>query len=426
MKVELHILQNFAPSNLNRDDTGSPKDCELGGVRRARVSSQCFKRAIRQAFVAHKLLDKGGLGTRTKRIVEALAKRLVEEKKVGEATATGVAKSVLVGIGLGVVEKDDTQKTEYLLYLPSRQIDVLASAIAKHWDVLAGPAMKPVATPAADGKKPKESTKAKAQKDAASALSKDVRDELSAAMWGKRRSPDLALFGRMIADKPDHNVDAACQVAHAISTNRVTMDFDFYTAVDDLKPGDTAGADMMGTIPFNSSCFYRYAVIDIDDLAKNLGGPEAAKDAEIQDLAKTTVGAFIRASVVAIPTGKQNSMAAQNRPSLVLAIVRDGGAPWSLANAFVKPVRPSEKTDLVRGSMDALDAHLGATANMYGTKGIKDAPWCALADGIEAPPHLSGKMASKETPGSALPGLTRDVRTIDALVAAVTAAAFGA
>jgi len=169
-------------------------------------------------------------------------------------------------------------------------------------------------------------------------------------------------------------MEASCQVAHAISTHRVTMDFDFYTAVDDLKPDDTSGADMMGTIPFNSACFYRYAVIDLDDLQRNLG-------AEDDQLARRTADAFLRGFVGAVPSGKQNSMAAHTRPSHILAVVRQKGEPWMLSNAFVKPVRPKEGRedgDLVSSSIQALEAHYDAHAKMYGTKGVRSALACAL------------------------------------------------
>jgi CRISPR system Cascade subunit CasC len=64
MFIELHILQNFAPSNLNRSDTGAPKDCEFGGHRRARISSQCLKRAIRRDAGFNKHLAEYGGGRR--------------------------------------------------------------------------------------------------------------------------------------------------------------------------------------------------------------------------------------------------------------------------------------------------------------------------------------------------------------------------
>src|SRR5690606_30773078 len=156
------------------------------------------------------------------------------------------------------------------------------------------------------------------------------------------RAVDLALFGRMLADLPDRNVDAACQVAHAISTHRVSAEFDYYTAVDDLKPDDTSGADMIGTVEFNSACYYRYANIDLRQLVKNLKGEAEEVDAE---LAEAAVRAFLIASRDAIPTGKQNSFAARNAPSFFLAVVRDRGA-WSLANAFVAPVNGQQEGGL--------------------------------------------------------------------------------
>jgi CRISPR system Cascade subunit CasC len=150
-------------------------------------------------------------------------------------------------------------------------------------------------------------------------------------------------------------------VAHAISTNKVSMEFDFFTAVDDLSPKEETGAGMMGTVEFNSACFYRYANIDLKQLAKNLGNDT--------ELAEKAVEAFLRASVAAIPTGKQNSMAAQNPPSLVFAVVREQGL-WSLANAFVNPVRPGND-GLVQKSITALEDYWGKLAAAYGEEEIK-------------------------------------------------------
>jgi len=200
------------------------------------------------------------------------------------------------------------------------------------------------------------------QKQLAAALKKsgvpvsDLREKLDGG-----KAADLALFGRMIADLPERNVEAACQVAHALPTNRVSMEFDFYTAVDDLRPEDTAGADMLGTVEFNSACFYRYANVDFDALTKNLD------DAE---LARRALWAFLRASITAVPTGKQNSMAAHNPPSFVLAVVRDGG-PWNLANAFLTPVQARQGGDLVQESIGRLDAYWGRLTAMYGLGGVR-------------------------------------------------------
>jgi len=171
--------------------------------------------------------------------------------------------------------------------------------------------------------------------------------------------PDVALFGRMLASQKVFDRDAACQMAHAISTHRVTMEMDFFTAVDDLNPEDTAGAGMMGFIGFDSACFYRYARIDWGQLLKNLNGNA--------DLARRTVEGFLRAAVAAVPSGKQTSFAANNPPSLLLAVVRQDGMGWSLANAFERPVRARRDSGLVTPSVEALDAYWGRLCQVYGT-----------------------------------------------------------
>lgn len=353
MIIELHILQNFAPSNLNRDDTGSPKDCEFGGHRRARISSQCFKRAIRQTFSKQNLIDESNLASRTKRLVDEITNRLKASGK-DENDARRVVENILNGVKLTV--KDDG-KTQYLLFLGAEEINSIAGLCIQHWDALAAIAL----APASDDSGAKKAKGKDAKKAGADAVPPEIKKAMLEVLNGGKAA-DLALFGRMLADLPDKNVHAASQVAHAISTNKISMEFDFYTAVDDLKLEDNQGSDMLGTVEFNSACFYRYANIDTAQLKKNLGG-----DAELTD---KTIEAFIRAAVTAIPTGKQNSMAAQNPPSFVLAVVRETGF-WSLANAFVKPVRPKGESDLVEESIKALDVYWGSLAGMYGGDQIK-------------------------------------------------------
>ncbi len=356
MFVELHIIQNFAPSNLNRDDTNAPKDCEFGGFRRARISSQCIKRSVRSEFSRSQLLDEAHLSQRTRRLVDALVDRLLNDERDTD-TVRRVAEFAVAAAGLGL--KDG--RTQYLLFLASDSIREFASLIEANWDEIAA-AVAAQQEAAESGKKAKKAAKAEAPAV--------LKEALNSLLDGSRAA-DLALFGRMLADLPGKNVDAAAQVAHAISTNKVEMEFDFYTAVDDLQQSEETGAGMMGTVEFNSSCFYRYANVDLDQLLSNLGGDS--------ELAERTVAAFVRASVLAIPTGKQNSMAAQNQPSFVLAVVRDSGL-WSLANAFVKPVWPRRDDDLVTASIARLDAFWGQLEENYGSAGIREKAALALGE----------------------------------------------
>lgn len=192
-------------------------------------------------------------------------------------------------------------------------------------------------------------------------------------------SADIALFGRMLAEQPGRNTDGACQVAHPISTHKVDMEMDFYTAVDDLNPKEETGAGMMGVVGFNSACYYRYALVDRDQLARNLARKtDRANGTWTQELtdddykkADKVIEAFLEAMVYAIPTGKQNSFAAQNLPSFGLFVRRQGGVPISLANAFAKPVRPTQHDDdLVGLSVAALTKHWDSLEEVYGEQGV--------------------------------------------------------
>jgi CRISPR system Cascade subunit CasC len=354
MFIELHIIQNFAPSNLNRSDTGSPKDCEFGGVRRARISSQCFKRSIRREGNFAQLLEKLGGSVRTRRLVIEIAKAI--EGKTGEIEAPTEKTVKLVSeiFKEGGIERPEAKRGEEaekdntkLILFMNRQTIVDMGAVCKDkLEVLSG--------------KDKEARK-------------EVLDELGKMLVRSAKTPDIALFGRMVEVKGSTpfgqyqlGVDAACQVAHAISTHKSGIEFDFYTAVDDLLPKGETGAGMMGTMEFNSACFYRYANVDMEQLKKNLGDNAAA-----ELLALDTLEAFLRAAAEAVPTGKQTGTAAQNPPSFVFAVARNSGL-WSLANAFEAPVRSASGGGLVEASINKLDEHWAQLVKAYGGEQIVD------------------------------------------------------
>lgn len=371
MLVELHKLQNFAPSSLNADDNGAPKDCEFGGYRRARISSQCQKRAMREAFSAGGLLPPSNLAVRTKRLVREVSGRLANTGRDPEATQAIVV-AALRGLGLSV---DGEGRTQYALFLGEREIDNLARICDRHWDVLAEGYMAEAAvSEEARGESGSRGRSAKETKKAGrGALPTELRNALDDVLDGGKAA-DLALFGRMVADRPDKSPEGAAQVAHALSTNRLNAEFDFFSAVDDLrKPEDGAGADMLGIVEFNSSCFYQYANVDFGQLTKNLHGDE--------DLARQTLLAFLRAFITAIPSGKQRRMAAQNPPSFIFVVVRQVGL-WSLANAFIRPVQPTRQGNLIDNSIRALDGYWGKLSAKFGEYGIVG-KWCvSLEDGV--------------------------------------------
>lgn len=299
--VDIHALQTVPPSNINRDDTGSPKTALYGGTTRARVSSQAWKRATRKAFEG--LLQPDELGVRTKRVVELIADAIVEAAPELKESSLGLAEKVLSTVGITVekpkprkakdkdaeAEPEENAQVAYLLFLSRRQIVNLAAL-------------------AIDSERTGEAFDKAAVKKVANS----------------EHSVDLALFGRMVADAADLNVDAAAQVAHAISVHAVDNDFDYFTAVDDKAPADNAGAGMIGTVEFNSSTLYRYATVDVDALQANLGTAEATSKA---------VAAFIRAFVTSMPTGKQNTFANRTLPDAVVVSVRDS-QPVNLVGAF--------------------------------------------------------------------------------------------
>ncbi|MCB0128235.1 MAG: type I-E CRISPR-associated protein Cas7/Cse4/CasC [Caldilineaceae bacterium] len=332
MFIELHLLQSFAPANLNRDDTGSPKDAIFGGYRRARISSQAFKAAIRREPV---FAEKTGVpvGQRTKRMAEEIASRLDKLGQNKEA-ATTVAEAFA---GTYVKKAVDKGKTNVLVYLSEEEFRWITAQLHQNWAV---------ALHEATETKPKEK------------IIGDLVKELVNNTKNRTSAPDIALFGRMLASEATTNIDAACQVAHALSTHAVRMEMDYYTAMDHLKPDDTAGADMVGFTSFNSACYYRYLRIHWQQLVDNL------KD---NALASRTVEGFMRATMSAIPTSKQNAFGAQNCTNFAMAVARNDGKSWNLVNAFETPIKAEREpeTGYIEPSIRALDDYWYDLTSFY-------------------------------------------------------------
>ena len=232
--VDFHILQTVPPSCINRDDTGSPKTAVYGGVTRARVSSQAWKHAMRAAFAENARLD---VGKRTKKVAELVKEQILA--LVPDADADKLAKKALENAGIKFDEKSksDDKVTKALFFMSTAQAKALAELAV-----------------------------------AGSTNKKEYQKALKAAP-----SIDMALFGRMVADDPSLNYDAAAQVAHSISTHAVQNEYDYFTAVDDCQAEDNAGAGHLGTVEYNSSTLYRYATVNVMELAGQLGAEQAAE-----------------------------------------------------------------------------------------------------------------------------------------------------
>lgn len=295
--LQLHALTFYPPSNLNRDDTGRPKTAVIGGTTRLRVSSQSLKRAWRTSDVFGTALA-GHLASRTQRLGELLAARLVENG-VGPDKAKATAREVAKVFGKLKDEKDkNPTRIEQLAFISPAERDA-ALALAER--IAAG--------------------------DAPDAKPEDLLRRADTAA-------DLAMFGRMLADNPDYNREAAVQVAHAITTHPVPVEDDFYTAVDDLKrPSEDAGAGFVGEQGFGSGVFYLYACVDRALLLDNLGGDAA--------LRATAVAALVEAAATVSPGGKQASFASRARAHYLLA-ERGDAQPRTLAGAFTRAVQDDD------------------------------------------------------------------------------------
>ncbi|EGQ73016.1 type I-E CRISPR-associated protein Cas7/Cse4/CasC [Actinomyces sp. oral taxon 448] len=361
--VDIHIIQNLPPSCVNRDDSGSPKSAIYGGVRRLRVSSQSWKRAARLYF--DDLLDASDVGVRTKRVAGVLAAKIAEDApeltESALSLAEGVFKTAKIKLSPPRGKKNAPQESGYLMFLSAGQIGRLAELAI---------------TSARGGEALDARTIKKIFKEA--------------------HAVDIALFGRMVADDTDLNVDAACQVAHAISTHAAENEYDFFTAVDDEKSRseeeEDAGAGMMGTVEFSSATMYRYATVNLDMLVKNLGDGEAALRA---------LEVFIKGFCLSMPTGKQNTFANRTVPETVVVSVRED-QPVSLVGAFEKPIPQDADRGYVDRSVESLVRYSSTIEENYGLR-----PLASLVVALQDSEAVSS--VGERVSFADLPGRVRDI-----------------
>lgn len=305
--IELHILQSYPVSCLNRDDVGSPKSAVFGGVTRSRISSQCLKRSTR-LFAREEAPNFKGIRTRylKARFRDALLQAGIEEEKAD------LQAEELCGL-FSKTDSKNKEKVTTAVYLSPGEIEQIANQLAQ--DV-----------------PPKKAIKSVQRLDAA----------------------DIALFGRMVANDPSLNIEGAAMFSHALTTHKSANEVDFYTAVDDANPNEEdAGAGMMGTLEYSSGTFYRYAAINLDLLfdERHL----AALDPEDR---KAVVECFIKSVLMSLPNARQNSMNAHTLPFEVLAVFKESGQPIQLVNAFEKPISPSHGGGLAEASRTAMQEEL--------------------------------------------------------------------
>ena len=321
--LQLHYLTIYPLSNPNRDDLGRPKTATYGGTPRLRISSQALKRAIRLSDVIQADL-KGNLGERTRRIGE-IVRDAVAAQGASDDRASQIAAQVADVFGKldkDAKAKESVVRTKQLAFISpeerSQAIELALKALSGE-QLPKGKELKRMILRKADG------------------------------------AADVAMFGRMLADDPEFNREAAVQVSHALTTHRSLVEEDYFTAVDDLKDlSEDAGAGFVGEAGFGSGVFYSYACVDIGLLVQNLDGD--------RELAARTAGAFVEAMATATPSGKRNSFAHHTRAGYIRAEVGDV-QPRSLAGAFFKSI---EGVDLMAASVAALEEMAEKMDTAYG------------------------------------------------------------
>ncbi len=328
--VQLHFLTVYPPSNPNRDDMGRPKTAVYGGAQRLRLSSQSLKRAARLSPAMWEAL-KGNMGERTRSLGDEVVKHL-RGKGADHVKAREIAKQVAEVFGK--LDKKAAEKEPD--HVRIRQLAFVSPD-------------------------EREAAMKMAEKKMAGKMAKgeEARDRGRNILRTADGAVDLAMFGRMLADAPDFNREAAVQVSHAITTHRAETEDDYYTAVDDLKkPAEDMGAGFVGEAGFGSGVYYLYVCVDTDRLVENLAGDRA--------LARKALEAATEAFATSSPSGKRNSYGHHTRASYIRAEAGDR-QPRSLAAAFLKPVDAQDilsvSIDRIRDTAAAIDKAYGPSAD---------------------------------------------------------------
>lgn len=351
MLIEIHMLKNFPATNLNRDDTGAPKNCIFGGIQRGRISSQCLKRSWRMSPLFQNDMA-GHLGTRTRKMPQMVAEKL-KEMGVAEEYLSAVQKK-LTGFANKNGKETDTGYTSQIVIYSPEDIMAIANVVKEVID---------------DCGSVKDFEKKKAT-------------ELETQVKGAEVRPvslDIALFGRMVTSTAFANVEASMQVAHAFSTNKVLMETDFFTAMDDMISGDAElGSGMMGEIDYNSSCYYIYASLDTEKLKENLRHSEHP-----DDIVKAAIPSLLRTMAFTNPSGKQNTFAGHSLPSAVLVECKEAPIPVSYANAFVEPARANREKDLIMNSIEKLVEQVKTMTKDFPSLGVQKRVWFCTGEKVK-------------------------------------------
>ncbi|THC40897.1 type I-E CRISPR-associated protein Cas7/Cse4/CasC [Streptomyces sp. A1499] len=358
--IDIHVVQSIPFANLNRDDTNSVKTVQYGNVLRTRVSSQSWKRAIRGVFE-----DRiGQAALRTRRIGERVTRLLTESRgwpwDLAEKAGAHTAAASSIKFELAKDPKDQKQivankvLTNAMVYVPDTAVSALADLTEEFREALQS---------AKDIKKPADK----------SILPTDRVETILRA-----RNGVINLFGRMLAEVDNAGVDGAVQVAHALTTHETDVELDYFSAVDDITAhwGDQSGSGHMGHTEFSAGTFYRFATVDLRDLARNVG--------DHPDQLRELTAAFLSAFILSLPQAKKNSTAPHTIPDLAHISVRTD-RPLSYAAAFENPVIASGQGGYGVPSRATLSTYAGEANRLLGTGGILTAGWAGIdAKGLDS------------------------------------------
>ena len=413
--LEVHLLQSTPPSNMNRDQNGAPKTAYFGGMERLRVSSQCWKRAMRQYY--KDTLPDDHKTYRDRAWAKELAKHLKQEGFDSHLNLEESDTSIVLPVAwmllsaLGVKPNKGNYEAgivDTLLFLGETEIRQILKLAKSDKDLLIRIAQKPPEAPKpAKGKgkkaKPQDTDEVSAEEEQEvsilyqlpgtpikNGLSRSYNDKnplksliteeefktltslcdgIQGVLYDKKKNHiqsvpgDVALFGRMLASLPVASVDAAVSVAHAISANTIKREFDYWTAAGDFEKADSdqgKGGEHIGDRPFSSGVFYRYSCLDLAQLIDNLG------DKFADDLG-FIVEQYLEAFLYSRPTGYSKQFGHDTVPFAGMFVIRHS-QPISLVQAFETPIKSKSDESISQKSWQKTVKHWNEIQQAHGKR----------------------------------------------------------
>lgn len=316
--LNIDILRFLPPCRCNRNDNGDQKSIDINGTRRLYVSSQCIKSNIRKYFGFKTFSDIS--------YIEDKLNNYSEDMEDESYNLTEKDYNSLIGKKNSGGNKSSNKKTSKKKSKENSE-DVAEETIN---------------TESENGSSSSGSdnvcihTSLKELYELRNPVDKDKKD----VKVIYNPNIEISLFGRMYANDKDWNVEAACQVSHAVSIQKTEFEDD--TWVCRQSDMSKLGCITMGTSNIGSAIVYYSVNLNIKDLLKKYNNDVEA--------VKKYVAKFLVATY-AHPLESGANGTNHNSQPLFFNVTIGNFIPHNHLEVFYKPVEPDSDIDSIKETL---------------------------------------------------------------------------